>query len=165
MENFGKKLEMFANIAIIAVAITLIGTIGYNYFGSKKTTPDGIKVGEKVSLADTNWTAKDQTLVLVLQKNCHFCQESMNFYKTLTQTAQSKGNIQTVAVFPTSADESAQYLAQQGVKVDAVKQAGLADVNVRGTPTVLLVDREGKVIDSWIGKLPAEKEQELIGKL
>jgi hypothetical protein len=36
---------------------------------------------------------------------------------------------------------------------------------VRGTPTLILVDGDGKVADAWVGALPPEKENEVISRL
>jgi thioredoxin-related protein len=165
MENIAKKIEVFANLAIIAAALGLVGLIGYRYFGAEAVKSQEFKIGENISLANTNWAEKEQTLVLVLQKTCHFCQESMPFYKKLTEIAKTRGKTKVVAVFPDPLDDSTQYLNRQSVIVDEIKQSGLTDIKVRGTPTILLVDKDGKIQNSWIGKLPPEKEFEVLDRL
>ncbi|MDQ3750112.1 MAG: hypothetical protein M3367_14050 [Acidobacteriota bacterium] len=46
-----------------------------------------------------------------------------------------------------------------------VKQASLDSLQVDGTPTLLLVNDKGEITNSWIGKLPPNKEAEVINKL
>ena len=69
-----------------------------------------------------------------------------------------------VAVLPQSVGESQKYLNDLGVSVDDIKQAGLDAVQVRGTPTLIMADRTGTVVESWAGKLPAEAEGEVLNR-
>ena len=52
-----------------------------------------------------------------------------------------------------SLEESRNYLNKLGVSVSDVVQSSLRSVGVSGTPTLLLVDNEGSVTGSWVGKL------------
>lgn len=88
----------------------------------------------------------------------------MPFYKTLVEKAKEKG-VKLVAVLPNSREEGSQYLRENGVEIQEVRQAQLNTVNVRGTPTLILVNDKGEVSNSWIGKLPSNKEVEVIGNL
>jgi thioredoxin-related protein len=45
---------------------------------------------------------------------------------------------------------------------DDVKQLPLEVIGVRGTPTLLLIDKQGAVKESWVGKLPPDKETEVL---
>lgn len=165
MDGLNKKVEMVANLAIILVAVALVGVLAYKFWGDSPQVVQQVKVGEKINIKNTDWTNAEQTLILVLQKNCHFCTESIGFYKKLVETAKSRGKTKLIAVFPTSVDDSAKYLSEQGLNVDEVKQVGLSEINVRGTPTILLVDKKGKVKNLWVGKLSPENESEVVSKL
>lgn len=46
--------------------------------------------------------------------------------------------------------------------IPEVRQAGLDALGVRGTPTLLLINDKGVVIKSWVGRLPIDKEGEVI---
>ena len=81
------------------------------------------------------------------------------FYKKL---AQVKGNTHFVALLPQPVEEGAKYLKRLGVFVDDVKQLPLDKIGVRGTPTLLLVDRSGVVKRFWTGKLQPEQESTVL---
>jgi len=66
---------------------------------------------------------------------------------------------------PQSTGESLTYLQSQQIKVDAILQSPLAKLQVSGTPTLILADSDGKVIRSWVGKVPLDTEAEIISKL
>lgn len=74
-------------------------------------------------------------------------------------------NIRLVAVLPDTLDQSQQYLSYLGVSVNEVRQASLKSIGVGGTPTLILVDKDGQVAVSWIGKLPPGKEVEVLKRL
>jgi thioredoxin-related protein len=158
-----KKLEMFANAAIIIVAISVIGVFGYGWL-KPSMPPKQIEIGSTVSLPDTV-LAKKQTLLVVLQKGCRFCSESSPFYRKLAESVKNNPKTNLIAVLPTDIETSKKYLNETGVQIDEIKQLGLDKLQVQGTPTLILLDQEAKVIESWVGKLPAEVEAEVIQKV
>jgi hypothetical protein len=52
-----------------------------------------------------------------------------------------------------------------GISLDEVMQASLGDIGVHGTPTLLLVNKEGVVTNAWRGKLSPDKELEVMSRL
>jgi thioredoxin-related protein len=165
MENLNKKLELFSNIAIILVAVTLIGVVIYKVLPEAKQIPTKqLKAGSEFSLPDVNWAENKKTLVLVLQKGCHFCTDSASFYKTLAEKNQNNNKVKLVAAFPHSVDEAKNYLSELGVAITDIRYFKFGK-EIDGTPTLVLVDEQGKVADSWEGKLSSEEEQAVFEKL
>lgn len=70
-----------------------------------------------------------------------------------------------MAVFPQDASEGEAYLKKLAVPVDEVRQATLNQLNVRGTPTLMLVDGGGEVKETWVGKLPTNQEGQVLARL
>ncbi|MFN2454240.1 MAG: peroxiredoxin family protein [Pyrinomonadaceae bacterium] len=165
MSALYKKVELLANIAIIVVALLIVGLFAQRYFGNRAAPPLQIAAGTKISLPETDWAKNKQTMLVVLQKDCHFCSESAQFYQRLVKETAGRGDIRLVAVLPQQMSEGKQYLNDLDVPIEEVKQASLSSVGVRGTPTLILVDSKGAVVDSWVGKLPANKETEVLNRL
>jgi thiol-disulfide isomerase/thioredoxin len=165
-ENKGrvaKKIELVANVGIVIVAL-LVGTLFVRNYLGQGSKPQPIAVGSKFKLKDVNWKANGKTIVLALSTTCHFCTESAPFYRELVKKAEAH-NVRTIAVFPQSPTEATTYLTAEEVKVGSIQQSLLPDIQVSGTPTVLLIDENGQVKAVWIGKLPAEREKDLLDKL
>lgn len=161
--NFQQKIELLANIAIIIVAVLLGYFLITNFFFQPNSpTKKGFEIakGTKMPLPSVDRQANQRTLLLVLQKDCHFCTESMSFYKTLVEKSKEK-NTKLVAILPNSSEESFQYLKENGVEIQEIKQLQLSEVSVRGTPTLILLNEKGEVENSWIGKLSTQKEKEV----
>lgn len=162
-----QRVELITNVAIIIVAV-LFGYFLVQKFlfpnQNQSQLQKEIEEGTKISLPNVEWQSSQKTLLLVLQKNCKYCTESMPFYKILVQKASEKG-VKVIAVLPNSLEESNQYLKENGVQIQEIRQTSLNTVNVRGTPTLMLLNEKGEVSNSWVGKLFPDKEQEVISQL
>jgi thioredoxin-related protein len=118
-----------------------------------------------VSVENVDWASHQQWVLLVLQKGCRFCEESMPFYKRLTAQLSDQANAHLVALLPQTEKESRQYLTDNMVDIADVRQASLRSVGVQGTPTLLLVDKNGTVLEQWLGKVPASQEDTVLSRL
>lgn len=168
MSKLNQKAEFAANILIIVAAVLLIGVVVQKYFFSGAAVNPKARaqpvVGSKLNLSDVNFSSQPKTLVLVLQAGCRFCSESASFYKRIIENARNK-NVNLVAVLPTGIEESKTYLNELGLNNLEVKRSPLDNIQVSGTPTLILTDDKGEITDFWVGKLPLDKETEVINKL
>jgi thioredoxin-related protein len=164
MSKLSKRIELLANVAIIVVAIALVAVLVQRFFLTKTAPSQEIAVGTKISLPEVEWAKNGKTMLVVLQKGCRFCTESAAFYQRLAQTAAAK-NVHLIAVLPNTVDEGREYLNSLSVSIADIRQVSLNSISVRGTPTLILVDDKGAVAETWIGKLPPEKESEVLARL
>ena len=129
---------------------------------STNNTRPRIQIGAKLPLEGVDWATNQKTLVVALSDKCHFCTDSANFYQRLSQ---DHGSAALIAVLPQPVDESKQYLSQLKVMISDVRQVPLTSLAVTATPTLILVDKDGTVLKSWVGKLKPEREAEVIARL
>lgn len=169
MNKINEKLELVANILIIVAAVLLVGFIAQKYFfGSSAANSRQARlqpiVGSKVNLQDVNFSNQPKTLILALQTGCHFCNESASFYKRIIEVIKDK-NVKLVAAFPTDIEKSTMHLQELGLTNIEVKSSPLNNIQVSGTPTLILTNDKGEVTNFWVGKLTPDKEMEVINKL
>jgi hypothetical protein len=166
MKNLTKRIELLANIAIIITAVLIGGVLVKRYLLPEAQSPQSqarIQPGTKLSVPGIEWDKNDRTLLLILSTTCRFCTESSPFYQKLAQEKAERGG-SLIAVLPQSVVESQKYLNDLGVSVDDIKQASLDAVQAKATPTLVIADRTGTVVESWVGKLPAEKEAKVLDR-
>jgi rhodanese-related sulfurtransferase/thioredoxin-related protein len=166
--NLVKKIEAFANLAILAIAIFLGAVLIKRYpvapTGESPSEPDQrITVGARISLPGVNWANDRQTLLLFLSEGCPYCSDSAPFYRRLVDRAS--GSIRLIAILPEAVEEGRRYLNELGVSVDEVKQPSLASVGITAVPTLVLVDGAGIVRNIWSGKLTNDRESEVLSSL
>lgn len=162
-----KKVELVANVAVIVVALLLGVAMVKRYVMRGNPTPPldaKIKPGTTISLPNMDWAKNDRTLLLVLSQGCRFCSASAEFYKRLAQEKTTHGGPRMIAILPQEVGEAKAYLNGLGVAVDEVRQSTLDAMGVTGTPTLIMVDSTGSVTDSWVGKLTADKETQVLGR-
>lgn len=166
MGTLTSRIELLANAAIILVAGLLTVVLVRGLFYRNQPRPmSQIQAGTRISVPDTDWAQNDQTLLIILQKGCHYCAESASFYQRLAREVNSRKKTQLVAVMPQAPTESLEYLSGLSVPINNVRQATLGVLQVAGTPTLMMVNREGIVTDVWIGKLSPQKESEVLSKI
>ncbi|HVS00077.1 MAG TPA: hypothetical protein VMW27_25850 [Thermoanaerobaculia bacterium] len=167
------KLDTAANIAIILVCIVAAAVlIRNNFFPPQAAAPPGMAQAEKGDQLPVLKAAlpqgSDRTLFVMLQPQCHFCNDSMPFYKRLLDERNQKGSQVKVVAAVGRAEaqaEEQQKLAAAGVQPDHVTTVDFSAAKVPGTPFLVLVDNQGKVLDAWVGKLDEDKEQEVLERL
>ncbi|HLJ27546.1 MAG TPA: hypothetical protein VKY85_12620 [Candidatus Angelobacter sp.] len=161
--NVAKKIEMVANVAIIIAAVAIVILFLRNY---TKSQPGEhvISAGTKFALKGVDWQSNGKSVVLAISTTCHFCTESAGFYRVLVDQCKQQ-HVRTVAVLPQAAPEAKAYLQNEGVSVDEIRQSVLSDLEVSGTPTLLLIDKGGIVKSVWVGKLRSDEEKEVLAKL
>jgi hypothetical protein len=166
-----KKTELLANIAIIVVALLLGVVLVKRYLlPGNETAParnvdPRIPAGTKATLAGVDWAKNGQTLLLVLSRDCHFCTESAPFYQRLTRETAEREGVHLIALFPQEVEEGRKYLNNLGVSINEIRQAAPGSTGASGTPTLILVDATGVVKNSWVGKLSAPEESEILSQL
>jgi hypothetical protein len=168
MEKGLKRFELAANVAIIVVAALIAFVVIKNYvLAPVKRAPEmkEIAAGERLNLPGIDWAANGRTLIVAMAEGCHFCSESAPFYQRLAKLQIEKGGFQFVAVLPQEPIEAKNYLTGMRVNIDNIQKASLDSIEVVGTPTLILVNGSGFVSNVWIGKLPTDKENEVLSAL
>jgi len=146
-----KLLERLVNVAILVAAVCLVVLVTHTLVQRHETAAANQPLLHKGDTLSLGGGASAPVLLLALQTGCHFCKESMPFYERLSRDAQA-GHAHLVFGFPQAAN---------GVEAGDVREVNFDKVEVRGTPTLVLLDAGGRVQNYWIGKLPAEKEAEV----
>jgi thioredoxin-related protein len=157
-----KYLDRIANLAVIvAVAVFLVLVYRGNFSGHPSVaSPTQDLVGRSVVLSGVRFPKNQNSLLIAVSTSCHFCQDSLPLYKQIT--ARSKGQLNVVAVLPQSQPEATKFLRDAGVEADQVVSASLESIGVRGTPTVMLLDGNGKIQKAWVGRLDEKRKKELL---
>lgn len=170
-ESLFKKTEAVANVAIIVVAL-LLGVVLVKRFllpgggtDAARSADPRVAAGTKLSLPGEDWAGNGRTLLLVLSSECRFCTESAPFYQRLARDTAGRTGLRLVAVLPQEVGTGREYLQRLNAPIGEVRQAAPSAVGAQVTPTLILVDGGGVVTHSWVGKLAANEESEVLERL
>jgi hypothetical protein len=158
-------LETATTMAVLLIALIILGTFGWSFFagGANSLPQAGLRKGEQFArLPGSDYSGASQTLIIALNTKCGYCGESVPFYNHVA-AAQRAGEAspQVVAVFSNTSDEVERFIQEKQLKAKTIAGVNLGSLNVLSTPTMILVDKDGKVIDFWIGKLSTDGEQQV----
>jgi hypothetical protein len=138
------------NVALLAAVIYgVTATVG-------RQPAQPYKTGDRAPvLSGVSYGEADKTLVLFVASACHFCSESMPLYNALvSERNQSHKAIQIVAVSRDTKGTLEAYLAEHEFNADRIVTLAPGNwVSLRGTPTHVVVGRDGIIQAVWLGKL------------
>jgi hypothetical protein len=159
MAKVGVIFDRIANIALLG-AVLLFGYVAWNRDASTAAPrPVTVAVGTKVANLDGVDYSRGPTLLLVLSSTCRYCHESLPFYRQLV--AEREG-FQVIAGSAESPETFSSYLRAANLSVDkAVKMEKSAWQGVSATPTLLVIDSNGRVSAAWVGLLSDEQQAEV----
>jgi thiol-disulfide isomerase/thioredoxin len=111
--------------------------------GTKLLPPSGYK-----------WDAGRSTLVFVLHVGCPHCENEMPFYEDLVNRKRNNRlNAELVAFFPDSKPEVDLAYSGRLVGLARITNVDMDSLMVGGTPTLFVVDSDGRVGSVWVGEL------------
>jgi thioredoxin-related protein len=172
------KLDTVANIATLAACVAILISLGIRPRSATEPpaapqpTAPFFQKGDTIPAFDgLHLHNADQTLLLVLKHDCHFCAESIPFYQRLPREVQSRGSLQRIQFVMLTADDpetAKQYMDDNKLALNSIvtiPPPRHRELKVPGTPTLILVDRAGVIQQMWLGELDASREAQLISLL
>src|SRR5437762_1889304 len=118
-----RKLDTIANVTIIATGILVSSLILRNWVESARAQAERqpYRAGESLGRVESLDLSASRTVLLVVRSNCHFCTQSMPFYKRLSDLRrQEKASFRLVALTTEPVATGEHYLSENGVSVDRV---------------------------------------------
>ena len=167
--SWTKYLEVSTNIAVLVVAAALLSALisARLAMPAKPAFERGLHKGQMMpNFHSVNYGPAARTLLLSLNARCEFCQESLPFYRRLIEEERkAPGKFSLVAVFSNREAEVQDYKQRNQLEMKSVANVNPSSINLAGTPTLILVDAEGRVSDLWVGKLSDAEEEQVIRTL
>lgn len=158
------RLEAMANMVVIAIALA----VGYALLRGNvvsSAAPRGVVVGDYLpAVTGIDWGSHGRTLVLALNSSCHYCRESAPFYQKLAQARVTGADrdLDMIALFQNDSLAVRTFNTQLGLSIRSFSDVALEKLNIVATPTLLLVDRKGRVERAWVGVLTPRHELDVL---
>lgn len=158
-------LEIVVNVCLIAVSIAILVFVVVTLRDRFHSNDNSLAVGQKISLRGITQPVPNSRLLLVaLQTECRFCKEEMPFYRELA-TRAAKSHARVAFVFAEPVTEARAFLRANNVDSPEVYRSDFRDIHVSGTPTLILIDENSKVVSDWVGKLPDDRHAEVFNRI
>ncbi|HLK68175.1 MAG TPA: redoxin family protein [Bryobacteraceae bacterium] len=159
------KLETATHVAVIALCCLAGGLLIEQRFFSTADdgeSPSRSLVGREVKLPGADWQSAPVSILLQISSTCDYCNESMPFYKQLMATREAQGaKVPVIVVSHDAVDVMRKHLADQQVAVDKVLHSRMDQLGTM-TPTIYVVDSNGRVKRAFVGELDASGEKQVL---
>lgn len=166
-----RKLDLLVNTSILLLCLTVSSLLIKKHFfpPSPPERPRATSAGEFLDLPGALTLGQDEVVVMAaLAPACGFCEESMPFYRALSDRINAEGtNLSFVAAVRDAevAELERRTLDDAGVAVDQVIVADFDSLGVPGTPMLIVANPDGEVLGAWLGKLGKGQELEVFEML
>ena len=117
--------------------------------------------GETLAWDDRRLPPKERTLLLFFKTTCPFCEASLPFYDDLARRARGGNSVQLVPLSIEEPDTVRGWLQAHHVDLGEIVRFEPGRFRVPGVPMLVLVDRDGRVIRSWVGRLKPDAQKEV----
>lgn len=107
------------------------------------------EAGGQIDTPDAWYRESAHTLVLFARSSCGACQTASPYLTTLLARVKATGGV-VLAGSDQARDEDAAYARSLGL-TDTEFQVTPAGLRVRATPTLVLVNRQGRILGAWEG--------------
>lgn len=154
--------------ASLVLAVTLCASISVvlwprmaNALGVRPAAPPPAYVaGDRIDVPAAWYSPAPKTLILFARASCGACQNAQPFLKTLVSDVTELGGAVVVAGHRETPKEDGAFARSLGLSDSAfvVFPQGL---RVRVTPTLVIVDRSGAILQAWEAVGPPERQQQI----
>lgn len=161
------KFDAMINVLVLVSIVSLLGFFGYRMLQPKADSyKEEFAAGKSFEPVDGLREDKfEKSVILILNTECKFCDESVGFYNRLSQSGFNGDSRQVVALFLQSEEIVNQYVLDHNLLTRNIPSASFSKRRVGATPTVVLIDGNRVVEKAWFGRLKPEQEQEVINAL
>ena len=166
-----RKLDFLVNgsIAILCLTVSSILIKGHFFPEVPEGPPQATAKGEILELPEALAPGTAELVVVAaLAPGCGYCNESMTFYRSLSDRRSAEAaDLRFVAAVRNAdqAEPERSKLEAEGVEFDQVVVTDFDSLGIPGTPMLIVADRRGEVLGAWLGKLTEHQEQEVFETL
>jgi rhodanese-related sulfurtransferase/thiol-disulfide isomerase/thioredoxin len=158
--KFAPGVSSASNWLLNVVSLICCGCILWQFL-HRSQVPTRVQVGSRLDLPYLAAYEGKKTVILALSAYCPFCKAEAEFYRALA-TAAKAGCFGLVALLPQPHEVISRSLHSLGLEqgVD-VRQEDLRRVGASVTPTLIVLDTNGTVLNVWKGQLSGSQEAEV----
>jgi rhodanese-related sulfurtransferase len=158
------KLNFAVNVAMLAALATFGFSIARYALSRYEFSNVSLTAAKEVRLEGVDLSKSIQNIIVFVDSSCKFCDLDAPFYQRLAKASQSQ-DVNIIVAFPHDLRNGKQYLAEKKIEPDEVVRLDFKQIGIQGTPTLMLLNREGGIIAKWTGELSAPVENYIVSIL
>lgn len=159
-------MEILANVCVVITCLIVAISILRRPTPQTGRIPRSLaySVGESLDGTGVEFRTHERTVLLFLTTKCGYCTESLPFYGRLAERLAKSRQARLAVLSPEPEALVKAYLSTHKVPIQEVMQVKAGVFRVDATPTIVIADRAGKVVGTWVGIL-REREKEVLAAI
>lgn len=168
--NLDKLLDRCATGLVILACLGVLYRIGPQIKSGRQIPTSASSAPSEtdflgLSLREIRPTPDGGGVLAFLSSTCPYCEKSIPYYRSLAGSLKTSGRNLLVALVD-KRETAAEYIADRRLsEAVPVQNPRLAGFKIRGTPTLLSYDAQGRVTGIWTGWLNHEREEQVQSRL
>jgi len=163
-----RNIDRFSVAATLGLVLMVAATAVYigwprvaNALGLKPPPPPpAYTSGQKIDVPTSWYDSSPKTLIIFGRASCVACEKAQPFLKGLV--TRLNGRAAAVLAHPPGADaDDTAFAKSLGITNDRIV-VSVPGLRVRATPTLVLVNKNGTVLEAWEGAGPPEKQSSIV---
>jgi hypothetical protein len=156
--RFGPQSNSASIMSIVVLMLAAASCLGYRSFVQRHAIES-----YRIEIPRVRWQDSNMTLVIAVRYGCPYCQASLPFYSRLIGSTSRNGRQNARVIFISPDNEYfASLIVPPGTDPGAIHANYPFPEWINGTPTVIAVDRSGRITGVWRGELTSTQEQSLL---
>lgn len=163
-------LNRLAVFTVTGCAVLLLGTLAALAVGGGRhvaagAQASGYAVGATVDLPAEVVGGADRTILVFVRASCAACRRSTAVLRNLVAEASASPAVRVVLVTSSREDKVADgaLVAEIGVGEEQIHRTAFDRLRLKVVPSIVVVDRTGRVIDGHVGVPDSEAVTRLLG--
>lgn len=156
------SIDKFLNRALVVAGIVL--AIAVAALGHAQLPPPQYRVGDDLREIPELWLWPDEvrttTVLLWINTHCGASLDSLPFYAELATLPRRRSRLVVVGRQPLS--ELRAVLRSASINPDDVISVGTRPLRLPYTPTLLVIDQRGAILESRVGRLLSTSDQDAL---
>jgi peroxiredoxin len=148
-----RRASVALSAGLVLMLVATAGTIAWPRLAATLgATPDVVLPYETGTLIDVPaawYQGGPETLIVFARATCAACEKAQPFLKDLVGRMSTRGRV-VMAHPPGAPDEDRKFGQDLGISRDRIHMT-LEKLRVRATPTLVLVNGDGRVVRAWEG--------------
>jgi rhodanese-related sulfurtransferase/thioredoxin-related protein len=158
------RVNFAVNVALLVALATFGFCIARYALERYQFSNVWLTANNEVRLEGVDLSKSIQNIIVFVDRNCKYCDLDAPFYQRLAKASQTQA-VNLIIAFPHDLHDGKRYLAEKQIEPDEVVRLHFKQIGIQGTPTLMLLNREGGIIAKWTGELSAPVENYIVSIL
>jgi hypothetical protein len=146
-------IRLASVFVLAAMLLAIAWMVNGARLSSSEQIGNRIRLGRQLHLQAIDFSSAARTLLIFSSSSCQYCVDSLGFYRSLLTETSSMPDATPIVMLSAEPIETFRlFVKRNRMNPSQIVSMNPSELNVRIVPTILIVDRSGRVTRVWVGQ-------------